>query len=223
MADSNFLPAIREALKQNESGDAPTYALSYAKLGKSGASFGIFQGDTAAEKRVLDVLRQVLEAAKLDPVVVTSILAKVSVPCPNGSRLTDGESKAADAALDSDRGRALVDAMDRATLDIALAGLDSCIAAAGKKGWLITPEAQLYIPLWVNMTGPPTLLLKWLGGTPVLKVPPPAGPDITKADMETYLGATSYFVAHAKNFKTMKESVAAGAKLLPQMANGGNK
>ena len=39
-------PALRAALKENEIGNASPYRLSYAKLGQSGASFGVFQGDT---------------------------------------------------------------------------------------------------------------------------------------------------------------------------------
>ena len=46
MVDATLVPAIKAAIKQNELGDASPYMLSYACLGASGASFGIFQGDT---------------------------------------------------------------------------------------------------------------------------------------------------------------------------------
>ena len=53
MVDPDLIPAIKEAIKQNEIGDQSPYKLSYARLGVSGASFGVFQGDT----NVSDVAR----------------------------------------------------------------------------------------------------------------------------------------------------------------------
>ena len=46
LVDATLLPAIRAAIKANEIGTESPYRLSYARLGVSGASFGIFQGDT---------------------------------------------------------------------------------------------------------------------------------------------------------------------------------
>ena len=40
MVDKSLLPAIRETIKQNEIGSRTPYELSYARKGKSGASFG---------------------------------------------------------------------------------------------------------------------------------------------------------------------------------------
>jgi hypothetical protein len=215
MVDTSLYPAIREAIKQNEIGNASPYMLSYARLGESGASFGIFQGDTHVNATARDVLRQVLEAAGADAVTVGRIGTALDAALPHGSPLSPADNTLANDALASARGKALVDAMDTTLLNVVLGYLDRCNAAAAKKGWVIAPVALLYIALWVNMTGAPDTLCKWLGGTSVMGLAPPAGPTVTQANLETYLQATSYFHAHPQNFKHMHDSVMAGAKLLP--------
>lgn len=221
MVDATFLPAIREAIKQNELGNVSPYCLSYARFGQSGASFGIFQGDTNVNATARDVLRQVLEAAGADAITVGRILAALSKPLPNGNPLSPADTTLANAALASERGKALVDAMDAGLLNVVLGHVDRCIAAAAKKAWAIVPVALLYIALWTNMTGAPDMLCKWLSGTAVMGIEPPAGPNVTQADIERYLQGTSYFHAHPRNFKHMQDSVAAGAKLLPPPVAGG--
>lgn len=66
------------------------------------------------------------------------------------------------------------------------------------------------------------MLCKWLSGDNVMRLEPPRGPRISGADMQRYLQASSYFVAHPRNFAHMQESVDAGAKLLPQSAGDNN-
>ena len=63
MVDTALFPAIRAAIKQNELGNASPYCLSYARLGQSGASFGIFQGDTNVNPLARSTLTDVLNAA----------------------------------------------------------------------------------------------------------------------------------------------------------------
>jgi hypothetical protein len=109
----------------------------------------------------------------------------------------------------------LVDAMDGTLLDIVLSELDSAIAAAASSGKTIEPRALLYIALWVNMTGAPTTLNKWLGGDEECDVAAPTGPVVTFTDLENYLQGTTYFRLHPRNFVHMQASVTAALPLLP--------
>jgi hypothetical protein len=215
MVDSALIPAIKEAIRQNEIGDQSPYRLSYARLGSSGASFGTFQGDTNRNDTAQSVLRQALVANGVDPAAIARIMAAVSEACPRGNPLSPDDSAIADAALSCDTGKQLVDAMDATLLQRVLAGIDSCTAAAAARQFTIEPAAQLYIALWVNMTGLPTTLSKWLSGTPEVGLAPPAGSPVTAQDLETYLQANSYFRDHPDHFPHMQEAVRAALPLLP--------
>ena len=74
--------------------------------------------------------------------------------------------------------------------------------------------ALLYIALWINMTGAPGMLNQWLLGTPELGVAPPAGPSVTRVNVESYLHASCYFRLHPRNFTHMSDSVDAGLVVL---------
>jgi len=213
MVDSAFFPAIRAAIKENELGDASPYCLSYARLGQSGASFGIFQGDTNVNPLARSTLSAVLNAAGLDDATVAGILAAVSRPLPDGNPLSPDDTRLANAALDSTVGQPIVDRMDDELMQTVLKGIDSCIAASGTRP--IDPEAQLYIALWVNMTGAPTTLARWLGGTAIDGLAPPEGATVSADDLRNYLLASAYFRNNPRNFPHMQASVAAGAALLP--------
>jgi hypothetical protein len=215
MVDVALLPAIRATIRQNEIGNQSPYRLSYAELGKSGASFGFMQGDTNVSALARDTLRQVLTAAAVAPGTVDNILAAVSQPLPHGNPLSAADTDTVNAALSSGAGRPLVDAMDNTLLTNVLSGVDSCVAAAATHGIAMAPLAYLYIAPWINMSGAPTLLITWLKGSAVFGVPPPAPPNVTEANIQAYLQATAYFHAHPKNFAHLEECVAVGAKLLP--------
>lgn len=221
MVDTLLLPAIREAIKANELGSVSPYCLSYARLGSSGASFGIFQGDTNVNHTARSTLLQALQAYGADTSTCNRILAAVSRACPNGNPLSDGDTELANAALASPAGQHLVDTMDSALLNVVLGELDSCIAAAGTRNQTIAPEALLYIALWVNMTGAPDTLNKWLSGTQEVGVVPPTGAIVTSQNIQNYLHANTYFRIHPKNFVHMQDSVSAALSLLPttQAAN----
>jgi hypothetical protein len=215
MVDTALVPAIKSAIKANEIGDASPYVLSYARLGASGASFGIFQGDTNVNHTARATLLKALQANGTDADAVTRIMAAVSQPCPNGNPLSPDDTIAANAALSSDGGQALVDAMDATLLNVVLGELDSCIAAANTRTQTIDPEALLYIALWVNMTGAPDTLDKWLSGTQEVGLAPPVGPVVTPQNLQNYLQANVYFRLHPRNFVHMQDSVNIAVPLLP--------
>jgi len=213
MVDRALYPAIRAAIKQNELGNASPYRLSYARLGQSGASFGIFQGDTNVNARARQTLTDVLNAAGLAPDAVSAIMTAVCRPLPDGNPLAPDDANMVDAALASDLGRPLVDAMDDQLMRTVLAGIDSCVAASGAR--TIDPAAQLYMALWINMTGAPTKLCKWLQGAEVAGLAPPAGDTVGIEDIEAYLQASAHFRQNPRNFAHLQASVRAGAAALP--------
>ena len=215
MVNPELVPAIREAIKQNEIGTASPYCLSYARLGASGASFGIFQGDTNVNHRARDTLRQALQQNGAAADAINRIMAAVSQPCPNGNPLDAADTALTTQALDCSGGRALVDAQDQSLLGIVLGELDSCIAAAATRTIDIADDALLYIALWVNMTGAPDTLCKWLSGTQEVGLAPPAPPTVTAPTIEAYLQANSFFRLHPQNFVHMQDSVAGAVPLLP--------
>jgi hypothetical protein len=215
MVAPQFVPAIRETIKQNEIGNETPYVLSYARKGKSGASFGFMQGDTNAQGLARDTLKKVLAAVRASAATIARILAAVSRPLPDGNPLSAADTKLANDALASAAGKKLVDAMDAQIFQQVLNGVDACIAAAAGRKVTIDPLALLFIAPWINMTGPPSLLKIWLAGGTALGLQPPAPPNVTAEEMEAYLQATSYFQTNPKNFTHYKECVAKGAKLLP--------
>jgi hypothetical protein len=215
MVNQTLLPAIRMTLRQNEIGNGSPYVLSFAKLGKSGASFGFMQGDTNVNDLARATLRQVLVAANMDGPTVDRIMAALSQPLPNGNPLATQDLASVNQALASDAGHSLVDAMDEQLMSNVLSGLDTCTAAGATRNLGIAPIAYLYIAPWVNMTGPPSTLASWLRGSSQLGLPPPAPPQLTEQAMQTYLQATSYFQQHPKNYQRLLQCIQTGAALLP--------
>jgi hypothetical protein len=215
MVDSTLIPAIKAALSCNELGTASPYCLSFAEMGQSGGSFGIFQGDANSDSAARDTLRQVLAASGVAAANISRIVNAVSQPCPKGNPLNAADTATANNALAAAAGMALVDAMDDKLMNIVLSELDSSIAAAAARSLTLVAAAQLYISLWVNMTGAPGMLNQWLSGTTELGVVPPAGPSVSRVNLENYLHASSFFRLHPRNFTHMSESVDAGLAVLP--------
>jgi hypothetical protein len=215
MVDTVLVPAIRDAIKENELGNASPYELSYARLGASGASFGIFQGDTNVNHTARGTLRNALQSNGVDDDAIARIMAAVSQPCPDGNPLSPDDTTAANGSLSCDGGKVQVDAMDGTLLNVVLGELDSCAAAAATRSQTIDPEALLYIALWVNMTGAPDTLNKWLSGTQEVGLAPPVGPVVSSQNMQNYLQANTYFRLHPRNFVHMQDSVNAAVPLLP--------
>ncbi len=215
MLDPTLIPAIKEAIQQNELGSASPYCLSYACLGASGASFGIFQGDTNVNHVARNTLLQALEASGCSAGTCDRIVAGVCRPCPDGDPLSAEDTTLANDALASEMGQAMVNTMDDRLLQVVLGELDTCIAAAATRGQTIDPAALLYIALWINMTGAPDTLNKWLSGTQEVGLAPPVGPSVTVHNVENYLQANTYFRLHPRNFVHMQDSVQAAIHLLP--------
>jgi hypothetical protein len=214
MVDASLLPAIKAAIRANELGDASPYRISFACLGQSGASFGIFQGDTNVNHNARATLDRVLMNAATPQPVCNRIMAAISRPCPRNP-LSEADTATVNNALSSAAGIAMVDAMDNSLLQIVLTELDGAIAAAAVRGMKIDPQALLYIALWVNMTGAPITLNQWLRGAPELGAAIPIGPTVTRQNLENYLQVSKYFQLHPSNLVHMTDSVNQGVAALP--------
>lgn len=215
MPDDDLKPAFLEAFRVNEIGSKSAYEILFAAKGQSGGSFGAMQGDLAAgQKNVTKTFHDCLAAAGVPAPKIATLTAALA------THVTKNPLSAADTKLVNDAlfaSKDLVDAMDEGILKGVFDDLDGCIDTATTNGRSIDPEAQLYIGLWINMSGAPSKLLTWLkGGDPALTKPiPKAGAVVDVPAIQTYLQATKYFVDNKKNWPHMLESVAAGAKLLP--------
>jgi hypothetical protein len=209
-----MLPAIKAAIHANELGNLTPYKLYFAKKGSSGASFGVFQNDTHENPAALATLTDILNSAGLPTDQVQRITNLVAQACP-ADPLTDGDEAAANAALASDAGMAKVDALDQSELNAVCRYLAQATAASANP---ISGEAQLAICMWCNMTGAPTKLLTWLGGSSVTlasgTVEPPGNP-VSFDDMTRFLKDSTYFVQNPGNWQHFADSGTAGAALLP--------
>ena len=162
MPDDALKPALRAALRLHEIGDKTPYRLFFAGKGKSGASFGFMQGDLAAgQPEVRQTFLNVCAAAGIGADAAASLVQRLSVPLIVNPLDPAETQQVNDALAASSR---LVDAMDEAILHKVYASLDTCLATAGAAHRGIAPKALIYMALWINMTGPPTKLLVWLGG-----------------------------------------------------------
>jgi hypothetical protein len=214
MPAEKLTPSLAEALRHHEIGGniSLAYRISFAGKGHSGASFGAMQGDLAtgrpeAKKAFLAAL-----AAARVPQPKIEAVTSVLFDHPHKTNPLSG----ADTALIDDAlvaSKALVDEMDAAIAAQVHADLDKVAAAASAAGRAIAPQALLYIANWINMTGPPTTLLKWVAGEPVGSVPTP-GKVIDEAAIEAYLLAQKYYRENPDSWPHMVKSVAKGARLI---------
>jgi hypothetical protein len=215
MPDDALKPALRMALRLHEIGDESPYRLSFAAKGVSGASFGFMQGDLAANQPgVKKTFHDALAAAGVAETKIQNLTQRLSVHLISNP-LTAAETKLVNDALLASN--ALVDAMDEAILQGVYNDLDQCAQTADDAGRSIATKALIYMALWINMSGPPTSLLKWLAGkNPGLAKPvPKAGNVVDGPAMEAYLRATSYYSENPQNFPHLLQCAAAGAALLP--------
>jgi hypothetical protein len=216
MPDDALKPALRKALRLNEIGNESPYRLSFAAKANSGASFGFMQGGLAANQPIVkQTFQQALAAAGIPQAKIAALTQQLSGHLTSNP-LSPGDTKLVNDALLASS--ALVDAMDEAILKGVYDDLDECTQTADDAGRAIDPEALIFMALWINMSGPPTSLLKWLKGqNPGLSKPvPPAGDVVDEGAIEAYLKATNYFVTNPGNFPHIVECAEAGAALLPQ-------
>jgi hypothetical protein len=216
MLDESVKPAIRTALRLHEIGDKLPYRMFFAGKGKSGGSFGFMQGDLAAgQSNVTATFRAVLAAALVPAAKADSVIVALSVHVLKNP-LTASDTKLVNDALNSSEGRSLVDMMDEQILSSVYKGLNACIAAAASAGRTIEPKALIYMAMWINMSGPPTNLLKWVAGKSVsMAAPLPKAPiAVNGTAMEGYLRATNYYSENPGNLPHVMQCAAAGMAVL---------
>jgi hypothetical protein len=209
------LPAISATIRENEINGGSPYVLGFAQKGQSGASFGFMQGDMHVSQLARDTMGQVLTAAGTPQAKIAEIMAALTPALPNGNPLNAADTSTVNAALNSASGQPLVDAMDQQLLQGVLHGVDACVAAAQTRAMTLAPLAYLYIAPWINMSGPPSLMLAWLKGAPVNGVPAPGPPTVEADEVIAYLQSLAYFQQHPKNFAHYQQCVQKSAALLP--------
>ena len=200
-------PALRTALRFHEIGDRTPYEISFARKANSGGSFGFMQGDLAAGQPIAhSTFRQAMSAAGIAGASIDDLERRLSQKGIGPNVITLGETQQINAALLA--GKALVDNIDKDILSKVYGGLDTCIASAAGANRTIAPITQLYVAMWINMTGPPDKILDFLKG------PVPDNP-VSEDDIQTYLMASKYYTEHPGNFPHMVESAQKGAAELP--------
>lgn len=204
---------IRAALRANELGSADPYALSYAGLGQSGPSYGVFQNDVMASTAARTTLWHILMTTGTPSPRAAAIvdgLRRTCTACPLG--VADEETVA--VAMASAPGRSMIDALDGTTLAIVLGYVSQAMAAAAGAGKTLDDGAACAISLWVNMTGAPATLNRWLAGEIVtidgVALAPPGASVVSQADVEGYLSHTQFFQQHARNLAHLRASIATG-------------
>jgi hypothetical protein len=218
MVAENIKRGLRVGLRVHEIGDATPYQLFFAAKGKSGASFGFMQGDLAAgQKDVTKTFKKAMQVAGMQGTVIDNLVARLSMHLISNP-LSSKETLSVNAALQASSD--LVDQMDERILQNVYDELDRTVATAQAAGREVDPKAQVYIALWINMSGPPTKLLEWLQGKdPHLPNPVSEAPPLVDGPaMEGYLRATSYYSQNPGNFPHMLASAAAGAAAIGELA-----
>ncbi len=207
MIDTQLLTAIRKVIRLNELGTDSPYRLCFARLGNSGGSFGLYQGDAHIDQpRVPDMLRRILNLHGTDQATANRILAAVSQACPVDPLSADDKA-VVDAALDTPGGRALVDQLDGEIERTLVERVQTCIDAAAGARLAVALDALLYIACWINMSGKPNQLNRWIAGTTVYNLPPPQPPRLEGSHICDYLRRTAFFAKHPRNFDHLRDCV----------------
>ena len=224
--DTAWCAACFEAVRWHETRDlaAEIYAISFAEDGQSGGSFGAMQNDCHASGRALSVFTGILLAAKM-PIDQRGRVIGLVAAAQRSDPLSPADRAAVNAALESVQGRAAVDQLDQSVFRLLLPQLDRCIAAAAANGGAaIATDAAMGMAIWINASGAPSTLLRWLGGEPVIEhAGRPAlvarGQVIDQAAFTAYLALTLEFSRSPRYIEAMTEAMAIGlAKLPPVIA-----
>ena len=191
----------------HEIGDHTPYEISFAQKANSGGSFGFMQGDLAAGQAIAhSTFRGCMAAARMADAAIGDLERRLSTKGARPTIISAAEKRQIDAAFQASSN--LVDAMDEAILQNVYGHLDTCVAVATEANRTIDPIAQLYIAMWVNMTGAPTKLLDWLRS-------PERGNTISENAIQGYLRDQKYYKEHPDNFPHIVASAAKGAEQLP--------
>jgi hypothetical protein len=211
--DATTMAAIKAAIRANEIGSASPYQLIFAGKGSSGASFGVFQNDTAVSPRALACLQNVLALNTDSSINAANILAKLNHHCPTNP-LDENTTNVINSLLDSTQGRFLVDALDARTFNGVLANLSTSVNAAATVNHTISNDALLAFALWINMTGAPNTLNRWLSGNTVVEngqmIPAPSDTIISRETADDYLSNTQFFSENPRDKTHLWESVDVG-------------
>lgn len=213
LSSSGLTAKIRVALRANELGSADPYALSYAGIGQSGPSYGVFQNDVYASTAARTTLWNILMTTGTPSKPAAALVDALRVPC-KVCPLGVADEATVCAAMASAPGKALVDALDGVTLTMVFGYVARAMDAAASRRLTLDDGAACAVALWVNMTGAPSTLDLWLGGEAVaidgVELQPPAGSVVSQADIEGYLSHTQFFQQHARNLAHLRASIAAG-------------
>ena len=210
MVDALTRDCIRSSLREHEIGGGSPYRLCFARKGKSGASFGYMQGDLAAgQQEAKTTFVACLSKADFSQEETSVLLAQLSVHCPINPLSTEDTEHINDALK---AGADLIDKMDDQILQAVINNVDRCIATATASGRTVTPEALTYIALWINMTGAPTELLRWLSGkAPRLPTQPQPAPLVIDGDaIRGYVSCSYYYEENPRNLERLKVCVDRG-------------
>ncbi len=169
--DAAWRAACFAAVRWHETRNQATaiYALSFAEEGQSGGSFGAMQNDCHASSRALEIFTGILVAAKMPVDQRGRVLGLVST-VQRGNPLSRADRIAVEAALCSAQGRLAIDTLDQEVFRALLPQIDRCCAAAAANGGAsIAADAGMGLAIWINSSGAPSTLLRWLGGEPVVE------------------------------------------------------
>jgi hypothetical protein len=213
--------AILAALFHHECGgrDDVAYRLSFARLGKSGGSFGKLQADCHADPIARTVIGQILRGAGMPADRARRILEILVAALPRGWPGAAADLAAINAAIAAPAGRKSVDALDQTILTGLVADLEHCAAAAARRGATVEPAALIAMALWINQFGRPTELLRWLGGGAVTlggrEIAPPPGAAVTEAQfISGYVAFVPFETAHPGQIAALRDAVAVGVAAL---------
>jgi hypothetical protein len=183
--------AIAAAIRWHEVRDnaSVAYSLSFARIGNSGASFGFYQHDCAADPGAWTALFNIMTKSGMAADQRARISRVMGHAMPNGWPGSAEDLTAVNAAIRSPAGRAIVDDIDHVTLTGLLTQCGQCVSARGGAGGTIAPAALIGMACWINQSGAPTDLLTWLRSGPVTL----GGKEVPRLTPESAVDEATFF------------------------------
>jgi hypothetical protein len=175
--DASLEQFIIDVVKKAEATPGDRYKASFAG-GKSGLSFGAFQNDVAANGDAKRAFEDILLAAGLSQKQIEPIVDLAKMPSITREKFAAaGYLDVVERAFNSDYGRKRIDKRDQDQKDAVLSGMRTFLGAVrdgkGQRGAgvfdrpLSDPEFRQAVALvaaWINRSGPPTDILKFVKG-----------------------------------------------------------